>query len=140
MFAVVACVRRAENEYDIGIALLRQLTLSTGVQRAMMEAMRKALEVPHMTFCDEVNADRLGELRSDLKEAAERRGARLSYLPLIVKVTKTPRFWLGQGLRVRTGRHVRWWWIQEGPGRSAFGCRQKDPVNELFLIRKKRLA
>ncbi|CAN0379460.1 unnamed protein product, partial [Ectocarpus fasciculatus] len=58
-----------------------------GVQRAMMEAMRKALEVPHMTFCDEVNADRLGELRSDLKEAAERRGARLSYLPLIVKAT-----------------------------------------------------
>ncbi|CAM9089893.1 unnamed protein product, partial [Ectocarpus sp. 12 AP-2014] len=58
-----------------------------GVQRAMMEAMRKALEVPHMTFCDEVNADRLGKLRSDLKEAAERRGARLSYLPLIVKAT-----------------------------------------------------
>ncbi|CAB1098012.1 unnamed protein product [Ectocarpus sp. CCAP 1310/34] len=58
-----------------------------GVQRAMMEAMRKALEVPHMTFCDEVNADRLGKLRSDLKVAAERRGARLSYLPLIVKAT-----------------------------------------------------
>lgn len=54
----------------------------------MMEAMRKALEVPHMTFCDEVNADRLGKLRSDLKEAAERRGARLSYLPLIVKVNE----------------------------------------------------
>lgn len=52
----------------------------------MMEAMQKALEVPHMTFCDEVNADRLGQVRSDLKEAAERRGVRLSYLPLIVKV------------------------------------------------------
>lgn len=59
---------------------------STGVQRAMMEAMQRALEVPHMTFCDEVHADRLGQLRSDLKEAAERRGVRLSYLPLIVKV------------------------------------------------------
>lgn len=52
----------------------------------MMEAMQRALEVPHMTFCDEVNADRLGQLRSDLAEAAERRGVRLSYLPLIVKV------------------------------------------------------
>ena len=51
-----------------------------------MEAMQRALEVPHMTFCDEVHADRLGQLRSDLKEAAERRGVRLSYLPLIVKV------------------------------------------------------
>ena len=51
-----------------------------------MEAMQRALEVPHMTFCDEVDADRLGQLRSDLTEAAERRGARLSYLPLIVKV------------------------------------------------------
>lgn len=52
----------------------------------MMEAMQKALEVPHMTFCDEVNADLLGHVRSDLKEAAERRGSRLSYMPLIVKV------------------------------------------------------
>lgn len=52
----------------------------------MMEAMQRALEVPHMTFCDEVHADRLGQLRTDLKEAAEKRGVRLSYLPLIVKV------------------------------------------------------
>lgn len=52
----------------------------------MMEAMQKALVVPHMTFCDEVNADRLGQLRADLKAASERRGVRLSYLPLIVKV------------------------------------------------------
>ena len=52
----------------------------------MMEAMQRALEVPHMTFCDEVHADRLGQLRSDLREAAERRGVRLSYLHLIVKV------------------------------------------------------
>ncbi|CAM9555221.1 unnamed protein product, partial [Hapterophycus canaliculatus] len=58
-----------------------------GVQRAMMEAMQRALEVPHMTFCDEVNADRLGQLRADLKAASERRGVRLSYLPLIVKAT-----------------------------------------------------
>lgn len=57
-----------------------------GVQRAMMEAMRKALEVPHMTFCDEIIADRLSLLRSDLREASERRGIKLSYLPLIVKV------------------------------------------------------
>lgn len=52
----------------------------------MLEAMQRALEVPHMTFCDEVNADRLGQLRADLKSASERRGVRLSYLPLIVKV------------------------------------------------------
>lgn len=51
-----------------------------------MEAMRKALEVPHMTFSDEINADRLSLLRSDLKEAAERRSVRLSYMPFIVKV------------------------------------------------------
>lgn len=56
-----------------------------------MEAMKKALQVPHMTFCDEVNADRLSVLRSDLKDAAERRGVKLSYLPLILKVGR----WLG---------------------------------------------
>lgn len=57
------------------------------MQRAMMETMRKALEVPHMTFCDEVVADRLVQLRTELKEAAAERGVKLSYLPFIIKVT-----------------------------------------------------
>lgn len=69
----------------------------------MLEAMQRALEVPHMTFCDEVHADRLGQLRSDLKEIAERRGVRLSYLPLIVKVR--PERW----------RYARPWWNAEVP-------------------------
>lgn len=56
------------------------------MQRAMMETMRKALEVPHMTFCDEVIADRLVQLRTELKEAAAERGVKLSYLPFIIKV------------------------------------------------------
>lgn len=60
----------------------------------MLEAMKKSLGVPHMTFCDEVNADRLSVLRSDLKDAAEQRGVRLSYLPLIVKVGG----WVGWGV------------------------------------------
>lgn len=39
-----------------------------------------------MTFCDEMAADRLSQLRADLKEEAERRGVKLSYMPLLVKV------------------------------------------------------
>lgn len=59
----------------------------------MMDAMQKALEVPHMTFCDEVNVDPLKVLRSSLTEAAECRGVRLSYMPLIVKVgVRSPSF------------------------------------------------
>ena len=48
-----------------------------------------------MTFCDEVNADRLSLLRSDLKDAAERTGVRLSYLPLILKVGGWVGRWVG---------------------------------------------
>lgn len=53
-----------------------------------MEAMRKSLEVPHMTLCDEITADKLSRLRSDMKDEAERRDVKLSYLPLLIKVTK----------------------------------------------------
>ncbi|CAM9891236.1 unnamed protein product [Discosporangium mesarthrocarpum] len=58
-----------------------------GLQRAMMESMRKAMEIPHMTFCDEVKGDGLLVIRSHLKHLAEAKGLKLSYLPFIVKAT-----------------------------------------------------
>ena len=59
---------------------------TAGVPKAMMEAMQKALQIPHMTFCDEITADKLSVVRVDLQEAAERRGLKLSFLPLVIKV------------------------------------------------------
>ncbi|CAM9586328.1 unnamed protein product [Ascophyllum nodosum] len=61
--------------------------IRAGVPKAMMEAMQKALQIPHMTFCDEITADKLSVVRVDLQEAAERRGLKLSFLPLVIKAT-----------------------------------------------------
>ena len=41
----------------------------SGFQRAMAKKMEEALRVPHFTFCDEVNMDKLVELRAMLKPA-----------------------------------------------------------------------
>ena len=41
--------------------------------------------IPHFTYVEEVDATRLVQLRSALKDAAAERGVRLSYLPFIMK-------------------------------------------------------
>ncbi|CAM9958022.1 unnamed protein product [Phaeothamnion confervicola] len=58
-----------------------------GIQRSMLEAMKRSLEVPHMVYCDEVVMDKTVVLRNDLKGAAAERGVKLSYLPLVIKAT-----------------------------------------------------
>jgi 2-oxoisovalerate dehydrogenase E2 component (dihydrolipoyl transacylase) len=64
----------------------------SGFQRAMAKKMEEALRVPHFTFCDEVNMDKLVELRAMLKPACE---AKLTYMPFFIKAAslalhKTP--------------------------------------------------
>ena len=57
-----------------------------GLRRKIAERMQAAKNTAaHYTFVEECHCDRLVSLRSSLRERAERRGAKLSYLPFIVK-------------------------------------------------------
>jgi pyruvate dehydrogenase E2 component (dihydrolipoamide acetyltransferase) len=56
-----------------------------GLRRRIAERMELAWRVPQVTVFDEVDAGELIALRGQLREAAERSGARLTFLPLIVK-------------------------------------------------------
>lgn len=56
-----------------------------GLRRRIAERMEQAWRVPHVTSFDEVDATHLVDLRRRLQPEAERRGLRLTYLPLIIK-------------------------------------------------------
>jgi pyruvate dehydrogenase E2 component (dihydrolipoamide acetyltransferase) len=59
-----------------------------GLRRRMAERMKTAWQnVPHVTVLEEVDASNLVELRYRLQPEAERRGVKLTYLPLIIKAT-----------------------------------------------------
>lgn len=57
-----------------------------GLRKAIYNSMtRSKTIVPHFTYVDEVEMDKLIELRSGLKGAAEKEGIKLTYLPFIAK-------------------------------------------------------
>jgi pyruvate dehydrogenase E2 component (dihydrolipoamide acetyltransferase) len=58
-----------------------------GLQRRIAERMELAWRIPHVTSFEEVEATNLVALRQQLQTEAERRGARLTYLPFIIKAT-----------------------------------------------------
>ena len=59
-----------------------------GLRRRIAERMQAAKNTAaHYTFVEECHCDRLVTLRSRLRAKAEERGAKLSYLPFIVKAT-----------------------------------------------------
>ncbi len=56
-----------------------------GLRRRVAERMALAWQIPHVTSFEEIEADRLVALRDHLQPEAERRGVKLTYLPLIIK-------------------------------------------------------
>ena len=56
-----------------------------GVQRLMVKSMTAALEVQHLTYCEEVVLDKLVQLRKDLKEIGKARNIKVSYMPIMIK-------------------------------------------------------
>ncbi|MGC8489286.1 MAG: dihydrolipoamide acetyltransferase family protein, partial [Clostridia bacterium] len=57
-----------------------------GLRRVIAEHMTQSVrEIPHVSVVDRVNARRLVAVRELLKPAAEARGTRLTYLPLVAK-------------------------------------------------------
>ena len=57
-----------------------------GVRKAMVKTMTQANMIPHFSYCDEYNMDKLVELRNYLKQIGKERGLKLSYLPILIKV------------------------------------------------------
>lgn len=57
----------------------------SGFQKAMVKTMSAALKTPHFGYCDEVDLTQLVRLRSELKDVAESRGVKLSYMPFFIK-------------------------------------------------------
>lgn len=58
-----------------------------GLRRRIAERMEQAWRIPHVTSFEEVEVSRLVALRQQLQPEAERRGAKLTYLPFIIKAT-----------------------------------------------------
>lgn len=67
--------------------LLLSCHFKPGFHKAMVKTMTAALKIPHFGYKDEVDLSRLVHLRSELKDLAEHRGVKLSYMPFFIKVT-----------------------------------------------------
>lgn len=66
-------------------ALVERIPLR-GIKRRMAERMVEAKsKIPHVYLAEEVDATELVRLRESLKQVAEGKGVKLTYLPLIVK-------------------------------------------------------
>jgi len=59
-----------------------------GYQKTMIKTMTASLSVPHFGYCDEIEMDRLADLRSEMRSLAEKKGvSKITYLPFIIKAT-----------------------------------------------------
>lgn len=59
----------------------------TGLRKRIAEHMERSWRIiPHATAFDEVDAGALAALREALKPVAEKRGTRLTYIPLLIKL------------------------------------------------------
>ncbi|KAK0416113.1 hypothetical protein QR680_012301 [Steinernema hermaphroditum] len=56
-----------------------------GYARAMVKSMSEALKIPHLGYNDEVNMDKVIELRNLLKKQEQERGIKMSYMPMFIK-------------------------------------------------------
>lgn len=58
-----------------------------GLRRRIAQRMQAAWRVPHVTNFEEVDATHLLATHKSLREDAERHGVRLTFLPIIIKIT-----------------------------------------------------
>ena len=56
-----------------------------GMTKAMVKTMNEALKIPHFGYKDEIDMTNLVELRKQLKVIGEKRGTKVSYMPVILK-------------------------------------------------------
>lgn len=60
-----------------------------GIRKAMVKTMTNSNKIPHFSYCDEYDMSALVNLRNELKEYGMKRGIKISYMPIIIKVCKT---------------------------------------------------
>ncbi|KAL7530458.1 hypothetical protein ACHAWF_003384 [Thalassiosira exigua] len=74
-----AATKAASTEEDTVIPI-------RGYHRRMVKSMASSLQVPHMTYTDDVNVDALTSVRDSLRPMAKKLGVeKLTYLPFFVK-------------------------------------------------------
>ncbi|XP_055331508.1 lipoamide acyltransferase component of branched-chain alpha-keto acid dehydrogenase complex, mitochondrial-like [Paramacrobiotus metropolitanus] len=56
-----------------------------GIKKAMVKSMTAALSIPHFGYCDEIDMSQIHGLRRQLKELAQSRGIKFSYMPIVIK-------------------------------------------------------
>ena len=56
-----------------------------GVQRLMFQTMTASLQIPHFSYCDEVEMDALKTLRAQVK-ATQPDDVSISFMPFLIKV------------------------------------------------------
>ena len=52
----------------------------------MAKTMAISNQIPHFSYCDEFDMTVLVNLRNELKEYGIKRGIKISYMPIIIKV------------------------------------------------------
>ncbi|XP_045764630.1 lipoamide acyltransferase component of branched-chain alpha-keto acid dehydrogenase complex, mitochondrial [Maniola jurtina] len=57
----------------------------TGFMKAMVKSMTESMKIPHFVFSDEYDVTKLVKSRQELNELAQKRGVKLTYMPIIIK-------------------------------------------------------
>ncbi|XP_070563800.1 lipoamide acyltransferase component of branched-chain alpha-keto acid dehydrogenase complex, mitochondrial-like isoform X2 [Ptychodera flava] len=63
-----------------------------GFQKVMVKTMIAANEVPHFGYCDEIDVTELVKLREKLKNFADARGTKFTYMPVFIKAASMALF------------------------------------------------
>jgi 2-oxoisovalerate dehydrogenase E2 component (dihydrolipoyl transacylase) len=85
---VAKAVKPVEPEATpIATAVQDRIVPLSGYAKVMVKTMTAANAIPHFGYCDEIIVDSLIQLRKDLKQIAESKGVKLTYMPIILKAT-----------------------------------------------------
>ncbi|XP_034824224.1 lipoamide acyltransferase component of branched-chain alpha-keto acid dehydrogenase complex, mitochondrial [Maniola hyperantus] len=77
--------------YPMAAAVAREVILEdkivpvTGFMKAMVKSMTESMKIPHFVFSDEYDVTKLVKSRQELNEMAQKRGVKLTYMPIIIK-------------------------------------------------------
>ena len=78
---------KSHNQTAVQYSATDQKVPIRGMQRMMVKSMTAALQVQHLTYCEEVIFDAMRSLRHDLKHSFKESGVKLSFMPLMIKAT-----------------------------------------------------
>lgn len=56
-----------------------------GVPKVMFKSMTEALKIPHFMYSEDIDMSKLVQVRNDVKEEAQSRGIKITYMPFLIK-------------------------------------------------------